>query len=256
MREIMILETKNLCKDYELGKGNVTRVLKGVALQIAEGEFVTVMGPSGCGKSTLLYAISGMDRPSSGSVVLDGEEISELSEDALAAFRLQKIGFIFQQIHLLKNLSVLDNIILAEYLAGKNRSEVKQKALSLLQKTGISDLWNNDITQASGGQLQRVGICRALMNDPVILFGDEPTGALNRSSAAEIMDLLEEINSAGTTIFLVTHDTRVAARSQRVLCMVDGEIVGEQHLGKYEKGTESLKSREEYLTAWLLDLGV
>jgi putative ABC transport system ATP-binding protein len=225
-------------------------------LQIAESEFVSVMGPSGSGKSTLLYSISGMDRPTSGSVELNGGEITGLSEDALAELRLHKMGFIFQQSHLLQNLSVLDNIILGEYLAGKNRDKVRQKALSLLQKTGIYDLRDNDITQASGGQLQRVGICRALMNDPVILFCDEPTGALNRSSAAEIMDLLEEINRNGTTILSVTHDTKIAARSQRVLCMLDGKIAGEQILGKYDRDAQSLKSREERLTEWLLELGV
>jgi putative ABC transport system ATP-binding protein len=252
----VILETKKLCKDYELGKGNVNRVLKDVDLRIAEGEFVSVMGPSGSGKSTLLYAISGMDRPSSGSVVLDGEEITKLSEDALARLRLHKMGFVFQQINLLQNLSVLDNVILAEYLAGGSRVKIKEKALSLLRKTGIYDLRDNDITQASGGQLQRAGICRALMNDPVILFADEPTGSLNQSAAAEIMDLLDEINTAGTTIFLVTHDTKIAARTQRVLCMIDGRIAGEQRLGKCLDKAENLKSREERLTAWLLELGI
>ncbi|MDR1438697.1 MAG: ABC transporter ATP-binding protein, partial [Clostridiales bacterium] len=227
------METKNLCKDYRLGKGNVNRVLKNIGLQVAEGEFVSVMGPSGSGKSTLLYCISGMDRPTSGSVELGGMEIAKLSEDALAELRLRKPGFIFQQIRLLQNLSVLDNIILAEHLAGKNRGMVRQKALSLLRKTGISDLRDNDISQASDGQLQRAAICRAPMNDPAILFGDEPTGALNRASASEIMDLLEEVNRNGTAVFLVTHDAKIAARSQRVLCMADGRIVGEMVLGKY-----------------------
>jgi putative ABC transport system ATP-binding protein len=252
----VILETKKLCKDYVIGKGNVNRVLKDVDLQIAEGEFVSVMGPSGSGKSTLLYAISGMDRPSSGSVVLDGEEITKLSEDALARLRLRKMGFIFQQINLLQNLSVLDNVILAAYLAGGSRGKIKEKALSLLRKTGIYDLRDHDITQASGGQLQRAGICRALMNNPVILFADEPTGSLNRSAAADIMNLLDEINAAGTTMFLVTHDTKIAARTRRVLCMVDGKIAGEQNLGKHDGRAESLKSREERLTAWLLGLGI
>jgi putative ABC transport system ATP-binding protein len=252
----MILETKKLCKDYELGKGNVNHVLRDVDLRISEGEFVSVMGPSGSGKSTLLYMVSGMDRATSGSVLLCGEEITKLSEDALSELRLRKMGFIFQQINLLQNLSVLDNVLLVQYLGGGNRVEIKQKALSLLQKTGIDELRNNDITQASGGQLQRVGICRALMNDPVIVFGDEPTGALNQTSAMEIMDLLDAINKSGTTIFLVTHDTKIAARTQRVLCMVDGKIAGEQRLGRYEREAADLKSREEQLSAWLLRLGV
>jgi putative ABC transport system ATP-binding protein len=251
-----LLESKQLQKRYVLGKNNEQHVLKDVNLQIERGEFVSVMGPSGSGKSTLLYNISGMDRMTAGSVVFNGLELSALSEKALARVRLNNMGFIFQQIHLLKNLSVFDNIILTAYLArNASRSAINQRAADLMEKTGIAAIAEHDITQASGGQLQRVGICRALMNAPEIIFGDEPTGALNSKSSAEIMGLLDDINRAGTTILLVTHDIKVAAKTERVLFMIDGRIVAENRLGKYEGGRDGIKAREEGLTAWLVDKG-
>lgn len=251
-----LLESKQLQKRYVLGKNNEQHVLKDVNLQIERGEFVSVMGPSGSGKSTLLYNISGMDRMTSGSVVFNGLELSTLSETALARVRLNNMGFIFQQIHLLKNLSVFDNIILTAYLArNASRSAINRRAADLMEKAGIAAIAEHDITQASGGQLQRVGICRALMNAPEIIFGDEPTGALNSKSSAEIMGLLDDINRAGTTILLVTHDIKVAAKTERVLFMIDGRIVAENRLGKYEGGRDGIKAREEGLTAWLVDKG-
>jgi putative ABC transport system ATP-binding protein len=252
----MLLESKQLQKRYVLGKNNEHHVLKDVDLQIERGEFVSVMGPSGSGKSTLLYNISGMDRMTSGSVVFNGLELSTLSEKELSRVRLNNMGFIFQHIHLLKNLSVFDNIILTAYLAkNASRSAINQRARELMQKTGIIAIADHDITQASGGQLQRVGICRALMNAPDIIFGDEPTGALNSKSSAEIMALLGDINRAGTTILLVTHDIKVAAKTERVLFMIDGKIVAENKLGKYDGGHDGIKSREERLTTWLVEKG-
>ena len=280
----VLLETKGMHKNYLLGKGNEQQVLKDVDLSIHRGEFVSVMGPSGSGKSTLLYTVSGMDRMSSGSVRFDGRELSSLSEKELAALRLHEMGFVFQQIHLLKNLTVLDNILLSGFLAdgrrspgktnnksklgsgngtgskGGNRSngrgKVHARAVELMKSTGIHELAKNDITEASGGQLQRVGICRALINDPQIVFADEPTGALNTKASDEIMDLLAGIHASGTTIMLVTHDVRVAAKSERVLCMIDGKIVAEKRLGKYSGDQHEVKEREELLSGWLLELGV
>ncbi|MFD3445954.1 ABC transporter ATP-binding protein [Microbacteriaceae bacterium 4G12] len=249
-----ILEAKRLNKAF--GSNQTNQILKDVNLEIVEGEFVSVMGPSGSGKSTLLYNISGMDRMTSGSVILDEQEISSLSEKELARFRLHKIGFIFQQINLLKNLSIFDNIILSAYLAKKNsRKEINNRAMKLMEKTGIAELADNDITQASGGQLQRVAICRALINNPDIIFGDEPTGALNSKSAIEIMEILAEINQTGTTILLVTHDVKVAAKTERVIYMLDGKIIGEQHLGKYQVKNNDFKEREEKLSKWLMSMG-
>jgi putative ABC transport system ATP-binding protein len=250
-----LLETVDLNKKFVLGKDNEQHVLKDVDVQIEKGEFVSVMGPSGSGKSTLLYNISGMDRMTSGSVVFDGQELSVLSEEELSELRLTEMGFIFQHIHLLKNLSIFDNIILSAYLAqDRSRERVNQRADELMERVGIAELANHEVTQASGGQLQRVGICRALINKPAILFGDEPTGALNSSAAGEIMDLLAEINRSGTTILLVTHNAKVAARTERVLFMLDGNIVSERQLGKYT-GNGDIKIREEDLSSWLLDLG-
>jgi len=251
-----LLESQQLCKSFILGNDNEYTVLSDVDLTIEQGEFVTVMGPSGSGKSTLLYNISGMDRAKSGRVLFNGQDITALSEEELSKVRLTGMGFVFQHIHLLKNLSLFDNVVLSAYLAREeSHDEIDQRAEALMEQVGVAHLAGNDITQASGGQLQRVGICRALINNPDILFGDEPTGALNSKAAGEIMDLLADINKSGTTIMLVSHDVKVAARTERVLFMLDGKIVSEKYLGKpSENGTES-KEREESLSSWLTELG-
>jgi putative ABC transport system ATP-binding protein len=251
-----LLESQNLSKSFVLGNDNEYTVLSDVDLAIEEGEFVTVMGPSGSGKSTLLYNISGMDRAKSGRVLFNGQEITALSEEELSKVRLTGMGFVFQHIHLLRNLSIFDNIVLPAYLAlEESHDEIDERAEALMGQVGVAHLADNEITQASGGQLQRVGICRALINKPDILFGDEPTGALNSKAAGEIMDLLTEINNAGTTIMLVTHDVKVAARSERVLFMLDGRIVAEKVLGKPSQNGTQRKEREENLSSWLAEQG-
>jgi putative ABC transport system ATP-binding protein len=249
MTKMIICE--NIVKSF--GEGNQKRnVLDGVSLEINMGEFVSVMGPSGSGKSTLMYALSGMDGVDHGKVVFDGQELSALKENELAELRRTQMGFVFQQPTLLKNLNLLDNIVLPAMRNGrKNGSNHTSKARLLMEKTGIAGLETRQITQASGGQLQRVGICRALMNDPKIIFGDEPTGALNSKSSAEIMDLLAEIHRGGTTILLVTHDIKVAAKTKRVLFMIDGKITGEYQAEAYDAAHGDLKAREERLSAWL-----
>ena len=251
-----LLESKQLCKSFVLGNDNEYTVLSDVNLSIQPGESVSVMGPSGSGKSTLLYNISGMDRAKSGNVLLNGQDITALSEESLAKVRLTGMGFVFQHIHLLKNLSIFDNVVLPAYLArAESHDLINQRAEALMAQVGVAHLADNDITQASGGQLQRVGICRALINKPDILFGDEPTGALNSKAAAEIMDLLTDINNSGTTIMLVTHDVKVAARTERVIFMLDGQIVAEKHLGKPSANGAEAKEREERLASWLTELG-
>jgi putative ABC transport system ATP-binding protein len=251
----VLLESSDLNKRFVLGKQNEQHVLKDVDLQIERGEFVSVMGPSGSGKSTLLYNISGLDRMTSGSVVFDGQELSDLPEEALAQVRLMDMGFVFQHIHLLRNLSIFDNIILPAHLArDRGRTAINRRAAELMETVGIAELADHDVTQASGGQLQRVGICRALINEPCIVFGDEPTGALNSKAAGEIMDLLADINRSGTTILLVTHNPKVAARTERVLFMLDGELVSEKRLGKYA-GNGDIGAREKDLSNWLLEMG-
>ncbi|AKA70585.1 ABC transporter ATP-binding protein [Clostridium scatologenes] len=249
-----IITGKNIVKIF--GKGNEqAKVLNGVNVEIAKGEFVAIMGHSGSGKSTLLFALSGMDEITSGSVKFDDIEISKLSENQLADVRRTKMGFIFQQPTMLKNLNLLDNIILPAVHNGKKDIEkLTQRAKNLMKKTGICGLESRDITEASGGQLQRGGICRALMNEPYILFADEPTGALNSKSAEEIMELLVEINKEGTAILLVTHDAKVAARADRILFMKDGNMISELLLQKFIG--RDMEVREKKVLAGMAAVGI
>lgn len=238
-----------------MGQNNRQMVLKNMNLQIREGEFVSIMGPSGSGKSTLLYNISGMDKPDLGKIDFAGRDLMKEKEEELSKLRLTKMGFIFQQSNLLKNLNLFDNIILSAYLAKDDtRASVNARALDLMQKMGVSELKDNDITQASGGQLQRVSICRALINQPDIIFGDEPTGALNSTATQEVMKILADIHNTGTKVLLATHDIKVAAKTERVIFMLDGSIVAEKRLSRYDE-TVDLKPREEELTDWLIELG-
>lgn len=251
-----ILETKDLCKTYIVNKRQ-NNVLKNVSLTVGEGEMVAVMGPSGSGKSTLLYAVSGMDGITAGKVLFCGKNIAEMSQKELAVLRLDEMGFIFQQMYMLKNLTVLDNIMLPAAQSKKNkepRRETVQRCRELMRKLGISDIADNDINEVSGGQLQRACICRSMMNRPKMIFADEPTGALNRTSSDEVMEELAKLNSEGTTIMLVTHDVKVAAKCTRVLYIVDGNIKGEYNLNKCE-GSSQMRERERSLNNWLLELG-
>lgn len=229
-----IIQGENIVKSFGEGKENRV-VLDGVSVEIEQGEFVTVMGPSGSGKSTLMFALSGMDTVDSGETIFNGNNLQGMKEKELSDLRRNRMGFVFQQPTMLKNLNILDNIILPSMRDGKkNAAALTKEAKGLMKKTGIEELAERDITQVSGGQLQRAGICRALMNQPEIIFGDEPTGALNSKSSNEIMDIFTEINADGTAIMLVTHDAKVAARSERILFMTDGKIVSELRLSKYD----------------------
>jgi putative ABC transport system ATP-binding protein len=228
-----IISGKNMIKTYGRGR-EAPNALNGVNLELLTGEFVAVMGPSGCGKSTLLFALSGTDTINSGSIQFDGEDLTRLNENALADIRRTKMGFVFQQPAMLKNLNILDNIILSSLLENRrNAAGIIKKAKTLLEKTGITGLEERDITEVSGGQLQRACICRALMNEPEILFADEPTGALNSKTSDEIMELFSNINKNGTAVFLVTHDAKVASRADRVLFMKDGAVKSELFLKKF-----------------------
>jgi putative ABC transport system ATP-binding protein len=230
-------------------------VLDGVSVDINEGEFVAVMGPSGSGKSTLMFALSGMDSVDGGKVVFDGMDLTEIGEKELSEIRRIKMGFIFQQPTMLKNLNILDNIILPSMRNNrKNAPKISEKARMLMQRVGIGELEKRDITQVSGGQLQRAGICRALMNNPKIIFGDEPTGALNSKSSEEIMDIFSEINSDGTALMLVTHDAKVAARTDRIMFMRDGKIVSELKLPKFD-GKE-IENRVDEVTVKMREVGI
>jgi len=250
-----ILEVKDLCKTYIVNKRQ-NNVLKNVNFTVSEGEMVAIMGPSGSGKSTLLYAVSGMDSITAGEVTFCGKNISKMGEKELADLRLDEMGFIFQQMYMLKNLTVLDNIILPAVQSNKNNKTRKETALrgqELMRKMGIIDVADNDINEVSGGQLQRACICRSMINRPAVLFADEPTGALNRTASNEVMEELVKLNEEGTTIMMVTHDAKVAAKCSRVLYIVDGNIKGEYISPKDLEIKE--KDRERLLNNWLLELG-
>lgn len=250
-----VLEVKDLCKTYVINKRQ-NNVLKNVNFSVEEGEMLAVMGPSGSGKSTLLYAVSGMDAATGGTVLFDGRDITKLKSKELAALRLDEMGFIFQQMYMMKNLTILDNIVLPA-VESKKTSETKKEKIKrgeeLMRKLDIIEVADNDINEVSGGQLQRACICRSMINRPKVLFADEPTGALNRDASNEVMEELVKLNEEGTTVMMVTHDAKVAARCSRVLYIVDGNIRGEYRSPAGAEMPE--KDRERRLNNWLLELG-
>lgn len=252
------LQVKNLCKTYIVNKRQ-NSVLRNVNLTIEDGEMVAVMGPSGSGKTTLLYTVSGMDTPTAGNVDFFGKNLTDMKTDEMSDIRLNEMGFVFQQMYMLKNLSIYDNIILPAYQSGngktsKQRKQINDRAKMLMQKLGISEVADNDIHEVSGGQLQRACICRSMINNPKIIFADEPTGALNKQNSIEVMEELNGINADGTTVMLVTHDLKVAARCERVLYIEDGDIREEINLGKWSKTADD-RTRERTLNDWLIKLG-
>lgn len=250
-----LLEVKDICKTYVIDKRQ-NNVLRNVEFVVNDGEMVAIMGPSGSGKSTLLYSVSGMDNPTSGTVIFDGTDITKLKDKDLAELRLDEMGFIFQQMYMMKNLTILDNIVLPAIQSKKikeTRKEKMKRGEELMHKLGIIEVADNDINEVSGGQLQRAAICRSVINKPKLLFADEPTGALNRTAANEVMDELVKLNKEGTTIMMVTHDSKVAAKCSRILYIVDGNIKGEYDNSNTEN--ESEKEVERKINNWLLELG-
>jgi len=219
-----LIDLTDVTKVYDTT--NAQPALNNVSLRISGGEAVAIMGPSGSGKSTLLNLVAGLDRPSNGSIMVDGIEITGLGEGALARYRRLKIGLIFQFFNLLDNLTVLDNVLIPAQLAGMSRQEGRQRARELLGTLGIADEADRYPARLSGGQRQRVAIARALINRPTVLLADEPTGALDTRSGEQVLDLLRDLNCAGQTIILVTHDPRLAERcAGRIVTLVDGSIV-------------------------------
>ena len=248
-----ILKTEKLCKSFSIG-GIQQHVIKNLDLEIMEGDFTIVMGASGSGKSTLLYALSGMDKPTMGSITFDGEEISGKSNDQLALFRRGNCGFVFQNVYLLENQTVLDNVLTGALIVAKNSPELVRKAKVLLKKVGISEtLWNKYPSQLSGGDAQRVGIVRAVINDPKILFADEPTGQLNSASGQEVLNIFTEVHRNGQSIVMVTHDLKTALRGTRVLFLRDGAVVGQYRMPNY--GTDDLTARRAGLQSFLDEMG-
>jgi putative ABC transport system ATP-binding protein len=208
-----------------------TPALDGVSLQIRAGEAVAVMGPSGCGKSTLLNMVAGLDRPTSGTITVHGEELDRLNETGRALFRRRRVGMIFQFFNLLDDLCALDNVALAAQLVGVPAAAARKRALELLDELGIADRRNAYPAVLSGGERQRVAVARALMNRPALLLADEPTGALDSHAGEQVMDLLIDLNQIGQTLLLVTHDERLATRcASRLVTFADGRIAGERTL--------------------------
>ena len=244
-----LLRVENLSKE---------QILHQISFDMEPGEMLAVMGPSGSGKSTLLYNVAGMDQPTAGQVWLGDVVITELSEDEKARLRLYHMGFVFQQMNMMANLNLLDNILLPAAQANrgkgrKSKEELRLRAQTLMEKLGITGLEQRRVTQVSGGQLQRACICRSMMNEPKILFADEPTGALNKSAAGEVMEELVKLNREGTTILMVTHDSRIASSCDRIIYLLDGQISAELKLGKSVAGAE--KEGEEKVARWLMEMG-
>lgn len=230
-----ILEAKMLCKTFSTGSIQ-QHVLKNLNIEIKEGDFTVIMGSSGSGKSTLLYALSGMDRPTLGEIYFKESEISKYSNDQLAVFRRKHCGFVFQQIYLNDTMSILDNILVSGLLISKDRKAITSRAKDLLGQVGLDEkCYDKFPSQLSGGEAQRVAIVRALINEPEIVFADEPTGALNSENAVNVLDVMTRINKNGQSIVMVTHDMKTARRANRILYLKDGIIIDECVLGEYKK---------------------
>ncbi len=247
-----LLKTENLSKTFSNG-GQQQHVLKNINMELYDGDFTVIMGASGAGKSTLLYALSGMDTPSLGKIFFGDKAVSDLSQDGLAVFRRDHCGFVFQQIYLIDGMSVMDNVLCAGLLVNKDRKALVARAKELFAAVDISEETQKKFpAQISGGEAQRVGIVRALINSPEILFADEPTGALNSKTGLDVLDTLTKFNERGQSVVMVTHDMRSARRGNRILYLKDGVILGECDLGRYSHGDAA---RHEKLSAFLKDMG-
>lgn len=247
-----LIKVKDLVKEFKTG-GEVTRVLNGVNLDIYKNDFTVIMGPSGSGKSTLMYCISGMDSITDGEVIYNDECISKFKEKQIAMLRRGDFGFVFQQMHLVSNLSLFENVAVPGYLkVGRTNAEVNRRAEELLEKIGLKERMKHLPSQVSGGEQQRAAIARALIHSPNLIFADEPTGALNRKNTEEILKLFTQINNDGQSILMVTHDVHVATRATRVIYIEDGAVVGELNLPPYSEEKE--KERETQINEWLMSL--
>lgn len=247
-----ILSAKNLCKSFAHNGGQL-HILSHVELDLYEGEFTVIMGASGSGKSTLLYALSGMDRATAGEVFYGGKDIVKMKEKELAKLRYSDFGFIFQQMHLVSNLTLFENVVVPGYLNKRQSAgKVKNRAEQLLEKMSLSQIKTHLPSQVSGGEQQRCAVARAVINEPKMLFADEPTGALNRKNTRDVLDLLTELNREGQSVLMVTHDLRAALRGNRILYLEDGKIIGELTLPDYRADDE--KARETQVNAWLTSL--
>jgi len=220
----IIIEAKGLKKSYRMSKTNVIKALDGVNIQVNEGDFSAIVGPSGCGKSTLMHILGLLDKPESGTLLIDGEDVTKVKDKKAHLLRAQKIGFIFQGFNLIPTLTAMENVVLAGKYGGMKADERKSRAIKLLKLVGLKDRMNHKPNELSGGQQQRVAIARALMNDPTVILADEPTGELDSKTSLEIIDILKKLNKENNQTFLiVTHNTEVAEACKKIIKLKDGK---------------------------------
>lgn len=247
-----IISVKELVKSFNTGFTKQTIINK-LDLDIYRNDFTVIMGSSGAGKSTLMYCLSGMDKATSGNIIFNNEDICKMSNDELAIFRRKNCGFVFQQIYLLDKMSLMDNVLASGLLISNDKKEIIKKAKELFKKVNIKEVtYKKNMNQVSGGECQRAGIVRAVINNPAVLFADEPTGALNSENSTAVLDVLTELNNGGQSIIMVTHDKKSALRGNRIIYLKDGKIFGELSLNKY---TENDKERNEKLDKFLKEMG-
>lgn len=248
----IVIDAKKLCKQYKNGEVQ-QYVIKNMDIQIFDKDFTVFMGPSGSGKSTLLHMLSGMDQASMGEIYFRNTNFAKYSEKQLSEFRKINCGYVFQQIHLIQNMSLMDNVLISGLLVEKNKRKVLERAKQLFQEVGLTEIeWKKYPSQISGGQMGRTGIVRALINHPEVVFADEPTGALDSTSGKAVLDILTKFNQSGQTIIMVTHDLKSALRGNRILYLKDGRISGEYILGNY---TGDLDERKDKLLYFLEEMG-
>lgn len=251
--EKSILIAEGLCKSFS-NNGIVNPVLNDISLAIKDGDFTVIMGSSGSGKSTLLYTLSGMDKVTSGNVYYKDMDISHLKAKEIARLHSKEFGFIFQQMHLIPSLTIFENIVIHGYLNKDiNSKAVNEKGRLLAAEMEIGDILDRFPSQVSGGEQQRAAIARALISEPALIFADEPTGALNKQTGTEVLDLLTEVNNKGQSVLMVTHDLRASIRANRILYLEDGEIRGEITLPLYTSAESAI--REKQVTLWLSGRG-
>ncbi|MAN29051.1 MULTISPECIES: ABC transporter ATP-binding protein [Mesonia] len=226
-----VIKIKDIRRDFQLGQ-EVVKVLKGIDLEIEKGEYVAFMGPSGSGKSTLMNLLGCLDTPTSGSYILNGKDVSQMSDDELAEIRNKEIGFVFQTFNLLPRTTALDNVALPMIYAGKSKEDRNKRAAEVLKNVGLADRMDHKPNQLSGGQRQRVAVGRALVNHPSIILADEPTGNLDSKTSVEIMNLFDEIHAAGNTVILVTHEEDIAEHAHRIIRLRDGMVEKDERKNK------------------------
>ncbi len=247
-----IISAKNLVKSFKNENVNQTIINK-LDIDIYKNDFTIIMGSSGAGKSTLMYLLSGMDKATSGSIIFNEKDIIKMNNDELAVFRRKNCGFVFQQIYMLDKMSLMDNVLTSGLLINKNKKEVIKKAKELFERVNIPEItYKKNMNQVSGGECQRAGIVRAAINNPTVIFADEPTGALNSDNSNAVLDVLTELNNDGQSIIMVTHDKKSALRGNRIIYLKDGKIVGELNLKKYDKNDSE---RNELLDKFLKEMG-